>query len=128
MLLGDGPTVADGLTVADGPLVGAGLLVGAGPLVGAGAAGGSAGGELTADSGRVGASPGIGSVALAAELGNRVMTGSTAGGLCFATDGAGVEAGEAAAWTCRPGWKSGPAGALFAAAAGPPAESVVPAR
>jgi hypothetical protein len=128
VVVGGGVLAGGGLSVADG------LLVGDGLLAVAGVADGEAGGELTVDCCTVGAGTGIGSVVLAAELGNaaelgkRVMTGSVAGGLCLGTDGATAEDGEAAAWTCRPGWNSGPAAALFVAAAGPPAESIAPAR
>jgi len=131
--VGDGAgdeVVAVGLLAGDGLSVADGLLVGDRLLAGAGAADGEVVGELAGDGGTAGAGTGIGSVALGAELGNRVMTGGVGAGLCLAIDGtgAGAEAGEAATLMGRPSRKAGPAAAYFSAALGEPPELVTPAR
>jgi hypothetical protein len=122
-----GPGLLDGagLPVGEGLLVGAGLLVADGLVVGV--ADGDVVSELTGAAGTVDVATGVGSVALAAELGNSVMTGSAAA-MCLATagdgEGAGADVGEATARICGPRRLRGLTAALFGAAPGKPAELV----
>ena len=121
--------VGEGAGEVAGVLAGDGLLAVDELLVGAGAADGDVAGEATGDGGTAGAGTGVGSVALAAVLGNRVMTGSVGAGVFLAAAGAdaGAKAGEAATWVGRPR-QLGPAAAVLAAVAGKPTESVGPTR
>lgn len=118
---GDG-AVGCGLVVEDG------LPAGDGLVAGDGAADGDAAGVLACDGAAVGTGTGIGSVAPAAELGNKVMTGSPGAGLCLAPAGAGAEAGEAATLMSGRSRLAGPTAALLAVVAGEPMELVGPAR
>jgi hypothetical protein len=115
----------DGLAVGDGLLVGEGLLVTDGLLVGV--ADGDVVGALADDAGTVDVATGVGCVALGAELGNSVMTGSAAA-LCLATagdgEGAGADVGEATARICGPRRPRGLTAAPFGAAPEKPAELV----